>query len=650
MDISPLLQDLVVIDFESKPIEEHKPPPDPVGVAIYWPDGRKEYLAWGHRNGNNITKEGASDRLRSIVERDATLLFHNGKFDLSLLYNLLQMGVDIPWQRLHDTQFLLVLLEPYAKSLALKDAGVRLLKRAATERDEVIAWLMANEFDAVQTRYRCLKAQGHSKITMEKAAKGLIWLAPVPLVAKYAIQDTALTRELFEYIYPKILAGGMENAYNLERRFMGPLTRLELKGLSIDKEGLERTLVELKAGMQEAALRIYDKLNEFVDIGSPSLARVLSRKGVVKGLLKTPTGRDSTSKDSLSAAEFVDPELRELIMYWRGCAYVINNSIEPWLESAGKGDVIYTTWHQTRGTDPSGDAGGARTLRLSAAWLLNISKRRKLKYNLLPGLPQIPSPREFLIPHPGFKYIVCRDWSQQEFRLAAHFENGSLMRAYQKTPRMDVHTDNTANIARMNYIFHRDIIKVYDLAIIYGMGKKKALVQANKALKAKNPLAPPLTEAEGELIYDLVRRSVPDLIQLAKRVQTKEKQTGFIRTFMGAKLTKEPPLLWQGKMIDFGYKLLNHLCQRSAAEQMKMAIVNWHELGYQDQWPWYVSIHDENNVCANEDWIDCSQALDKVMRMGAYDVPMVSDLAMGPNFGELEDLVELQEEDFLRAA
>jgi len=534
-------------------------------------------------------------------------------------------GVPMPtWQRLHDTQFLLVMFNPYMKSIALKDVAETLLGMPPEERDTLSGWILEHEPAAVE------KFRTAEKVTKEQAAKALVWLGPVKLVAEYAIGDVVRTYELFKFLLPKVVEDGSDRAYQLECRVLPHMTALELRGMHTNKPHLEEVQARLAQSRQIAAIRIYDKLNMFTDIGSTSLARVLAKGEHVTGLGRTERGRISTSKESLTGAVFKDPELRQLILYWRSSSYLESNSFAPWMQTMRDDGIIYTSWFQTRGQS-EGDQGGARTLRFSCAWFMNMAKARKLEYDLLPGLYRLPSPREFLMPYPGYERIICRDWSQQEFRIAAHFEDGALMKKYQKNPYLEVHGDNTAILKSKGFTYSRDVVKVFDLAILYCMGLSKT------AAKAK------VTEGEAKIIRSVIRSSMPELMDLANAMQEVCAFRGFVRTWMGAKLPKEPSAqMSDGTMRDFGYKIANHVIQRSAAEQMKRTVVGWHEGGYANRWPWLLSIHDENNICSKrEDVAEGSRELDRMMRSGEWDVPMVSDLAIGDTLGTLIDIKDV---------
>ena len=129
------------IDFETQAISPRPHyPPVPVGVAIWEPGRKPEYLAWGHPTENNCTLAQAKTKLKALWGRE--LLFHNAKFDLDVAETHLGLPLP-PWERVHDTLYLLFLHNPHALSLSLKPASESLLGMPPEEQDAVKAWLLA---------------------------------------------------------------------------------------------------------------------------------------------------------------------------------------------------------------------------------------------------------------------------------------------------------------------------------------------------------------------------------------------------------------------------------------------------------------------------------------------------------------------------
>src|SRR5690606_41304710 len=111
-----------VIDFETEGIQQRPHfPPRPVGVSIRRAgERRSRYYAWGHPTGNNCTKEEAVRALRQVWEDSHTpILAHNAKFEYAVATEVLGLP-ELPWERIHDTQYLLFLYNPHAKTLSLR--------------------------------------------------------------------------------------------------------------------------------------------------------------------------------------------------------------------------------------------------------------------------------------------------------------------------------------------------------------------------------------------------------------------------------------------------------------------------------------------------------------------------------------------------
>ena len=78
---------LTCLDLETRPIgprpEEY--PPRPVGLAIRWPGGQTEYLAWGHPDGNNCSEEEAKRAWVKACQGPVYLTFDCDGLDASLV-------------------------------------------------------------------------------------------------------------------------------------------------------------------------------------------------------------------------------------------------------------------------------------------------------------------------------------------------------------------------------------------------------------------------------------------------------------------------------------------------------------------------------------------------------------------------------------
>jgi DNA polymerase I-like protein with 3'-5' exonuclease and polymerase domains len=183
---------LVALDFESEGIESRPDyPPKPVGLAVYTDnDNVPYYMAWGHPTENNCTKEFAVRKLQSLLTNPANeFIFHNAPFDCSIIEE--RLGLEVPWEAVHDTMLQAFLLDPFGE-LSLKPLAELHLGEAPVERDAVRDWLVA---------------AGICR-SNDKAWGAHISKAPGGLVGTYAIGDVRKTLNLYKKFKSMIVAAG----------------------------------------------------------------------------------------------------------------------------------------------------------------------------------------------------------------------------------------------------------------------------------------------------------------------------------------------------------------------------------------------------------------------------------------------------------
>ena len=174
-----------VLDFESDAIDTRPNyPPEPCGLAVYIPPGPRattQYLAWGHPIENNCAKEDAVAVLEELLQdTEYEFIFHNAPFDCSIIEE--KLGLEVPWDRVHDTMLLAFLSDPFGE-LSLKPLSEQLLGMPPDEQDAVRQWLIAH---------------GVCR-SNDKGWGAHISKAPGNLVGTYAIGDVVRTWNLFEY-------------------------------------------------------------------------------------------------------------------------------------------------------------------------------------------------------------------------------------------------------------------------------------------------------------------------------------------------------------------------------------------------------------------------------------------------------------------
>lgn len=557
------VEDVIVVDFETFAIEPRPAyPPVPVGVALL--DGRSaRYLAWGHPAGNNATRVDAVRALRAVWRDPRPKLFHHAKFDLDVAETHLGLPW-LPWERVHDTLFLLFLANPHRAKLNLKEAALEELGVPPTERDRLRAWVLENVLGATPKTWGAYIAR-----------------APGDLVGTYAEGDVTRPLGLYRKLYPAILAAGMSAAYDRERRLLRPLVENERRGVAVNVPRIERDAVTYGRALDRADDLIRARLGApGLDVGSsPQLATALDDADAVESFVLTAKGNRSTSKKNLEAA-IADRDLFRLLVYRSAIATYRSTFMLPWLRVATEtGGRIHTTWNQVRQDHRGGGNGGdrdvgARTGRLSSTPNFQNAPKVYAESELaekLAGfdprahrLPPVPGIRAYVVPTAGHA-LLGRDYSQQELRVLAHYEAGALLRAYLDDPGLDQHEHARKLINELlGTAFKRKPIKNTGFGLIYGMGLGKLARQIGEPVET------------AKRVRDAYLAIFPGLKVLIRELKDRARADRPIRTWGGRLYRVEPPRVIAGRFRTFDYKLLNYLDQGSSADITKEAMIRYH--------------------------------------------------------------------------
>ncbi len=600
---------MITLDFETEAIVGNPlvHPPKPVGLAVMFEHDPSTYITnWDDMKVVWLTALGSNE----------SLLFHHAPFDLSVGLHWLG-GTEPNWERIHDTVFILFQHDPYSDSLALKPSADLYLDLPPQEENELHEWILANVPEATP-----------------KTAGAYICLAPVHLVAPYAKGDVLRTRLIFD----KFINGISKEAYDRERRLSPLLRASSVKGIRLDRERLEMDTNACLKSMSTCDDRIFQRLKckEF-NIGSGvQLANALESAGLVDEWILTPpsktypNGQRSTAKDNLIKV-CKDEELVKLLVYRSTMKTCTGTFMLPWLEFSKEDGRVHTEWNQV--ANDEGRRAGARTGRLSSSRPNFQNPPNPFGLSIPDGLVSLPNMRSYLLPEEGHIWIK-RDFSSQEIRILAHFEDGALMESYIADPFLDPHEMARQMIYTMiNVLYERKDVKITGFSIIYGAGVPG--------------LAHQLGRPRGEA-FDLREayfKAMPAAQQLATSTRARGRSGGHITTWGGREYCTEPSKVINGQMRSFEYKLLNYLIQGSAGDQTKQVLCDWWEDFKGPETVFMTTIHDEFNISAPVDtWRHEMSALRFSMDQSLFDVPMRSEGSYGENWGSLVKMT--REEDY----
>ena len=596
---------MLTVDFETEAIQGNPiyNPPRPVGVSIKREGEESHYLAWGHPTENNCSfEDGRAQLLAALHEDKEGYLAHNAPFEASILHRHFGYVQKDPL-KVHDTQYLLFLTDPYATSFSLKPSAERILGLPPDEQTEVMRWVLA-----------------HVPGSKKSDWGAHICKAPGKMVGRYAVGDTDRTRALYDVLYPRMLQAGMLEPYRREQHLMPVLTASSQRGVRLDTARLEQDITTYSAAKRTAENYIHKQLGDFNIDSDEELASALERTGQVTAWVLTATGRRSTSRKNL-VGRVKDPALLAYLAYRGVLSTCLGTFALPWLEQArAEEGRLHPQWNQVRadkGTD--NDMSGTRTGRMSCRNPNLQNPPNEFESLVIPeGLPPPMIMRRYLLPEEGHVWLK-RDFSAQEMRIMAHFAEGRLFDAFCLDPATDPHVAVQKMIKELLGIdMPRKYVKITGFGIMYGRG----VPNLSAALG--------VDQEEGKRVRDAYYAALPEVRQLSIETRNRGKRGQFIRTWGGRVYYREP-----NDERDLSYKLLNYLIQGSAADQTKQAMVDWERVRAPHD-TLLAAVHDEINVSAPvEDAANAMQRLKNAMNADRFDVPFMSEGYTGPNWGEI---------------
>jgi len=586
----------VVIDFETAAIDPASPlPPRPVGVAIL-KNGRAQYWAWGHPSGNNCSENEARNTL-SAHFKDDNCIFHNAAFDIEVARYWFRLEAP---RKFEDTLFLAYLNDPREPSLALKTLGEKYLDVLPDEQNKLHAWIIEH-----------IMAPRNIKPTRATPPGAYIAEAPAAIVAPYAKMDVKLTWRLYKYMLPLVKDYGMLEAYAREKRCLPIFMDMSREGIRIRRKQLNDDLKRAQARIIALRSKLRRKLkNRDVNIDSgEELADAMEAAGMVDEWVATAKGKRSVSRDNIAACCKDKTFVKNYQLYLR-YTKLVSTFMTPWLERSRLTDHVYPQFSQVRTPGAYGGDNGTRTGRPSShnPNFLNIPRN--------PDDTSLPFMRSYVAPDKN-QVLLLRDYSQQEMRILAHFENDAFMQAYIDRPETDAHTMIKEAIYNMlGTSIDRKPVKTIVFGIVYGFG------MAALANKLSIELKRPVDMREARQLKNTLYKAFPGIQQLEQEVKARAAAGEFITTWGGRKYLVEPPDQ-HGRSKE--YKMLNYLIQGSAADVTKEAMIRVND-AIKGRGRIMLQVYDELIVSVDKFERAKTDALIKeAMESVEMDVPMLTE-------------------------
>lgn len=444
------------------------------------------------------------------------------------------------------------------------------------------------------------------------------WLYKMPfyMVEEYVLGDVDEPILIFEKQEAIMHEEETFDLFEMECHLLRVLIHMRKQGVRIDTKVRDRNALELQSKKEKAEYTLFDRFGEFNINSTHQIAPIFDSLGIEYPL--TDKGNASIDQVWLKRLAAKDMEVPTLILEARKAGTVINNFLlGSYTNFLTEGDLIHCSYYNTR-IEQTGGMNGTRSGRLSTA---------------KPNLQQIPAPgvdtylgtmaRTPFVPTLGKAWGKI-DYSQIEYRFLAHFavgEGSDLVRSkYNDDPHQDYH-QHIIDLTKLKRRFAKNL----NFGVAYGMGAKHMAEYFQWEL---------------EYAYDILKiyhKAAPYVKATSKKIQQVAERRGYIKTF----LNRRSHLKDKKK----SYTMFCRLLQGSAADLMKLSMVESYDKGLYDILDLHITVHDELDVSipptleGAEAYIELKQTMEDCIQL---KVPVKAEMEVGDSWGTIQE-VENQE-------
>ncbi|MDP3973996.1 MAG: DNA polymerase [Candidatus Daviesbacteria bacterium] len=404
---------------------------------------------------------------------------------------------------------------------------------------------------------------------------------------------------------------------SLDREVDKVLKKMSEVGILIDLRFLDRFGKDLKVRVVKIEKEIYSKVGHQFNLNSPKQLQVILFDELnLPVFRKTKTGR-STDEDTLHELSVAHPVV-PLLLEYRQLFKLVSTYVDALPKSVGEDGRIHSTFN----------VEGAATGRISSQ---------------NPNLQNIPikdeaggEMRKAFVASKG-KVLLGADYSQIELRIMAHLaDDPGLKRAFENEE--DIHAATASKVFQVPIDKvtkqQRMVGKTMNFATLYGQG-------------------PHALSRQLGVEYEVARTYIAEYFEQFPKVREWMQKTlefgyehGYVETILGRR--RYIPEL---KAVNHAIKAageraaINHPVQGTAADMIKKAMVEISSVIAKSEATWQscqmiLQVHDELLFECNENSVKeiAKMVKDKMENALKLSVPVLVDLKVGPNWGEMEKL------------
>ena len=465
----------IELDTETDGLEWHEDK-RPIGISIRLPNGKCQYIPWGHHGGGNLD-EATVKRWAQRELRGKHITNINTRFDIHMLR---EWGCDLEEQgnTVGDVGHYAALLDDNRKRFSLDILGKDFLGRGKKNNNIVGAKIF--EYHAGQ-------------------------------IAEYAEEDVRLVGELKHVFRPLLDIQDLNRVKDLEDNLIYPVCEMEKNAAVIDQSLLKDWCVASESALDQCLLdiakdtgfqmnpdkssdwvrlfRLYNiPITHFTETGAPSFLDVFLKR------IEHPT-----IKLARRAGKLASLRSKFLIAYSKV------------LDSHG---LLRYSLHQLRMDD-----GGTVSGRFSCS-NVNIQQVMAVAKQIEAFGSDEFLVRKLFIPANGL--FLSADARQIEYRIFASYSGSpKILAAYAKDPDTDFHNIVMELVRQVKKDIQRKRTKDLNFAFIFGAGRSKM----SEMLE--------LPRNESDQLVDAYNRMFPEVPVLLRKASELAKVRGYVKTVMG---------------------------------------------------------------------------------------------------------------------
>ncbi len=447
---------------------------------------------------------------------------------------------------------------------------------------------------------------------------------PIEDAAPYGAADADMTLRLVAPLQKEIADKNQDDILALELPLIPILSQMEQAGIGIDLPFFKKMSQELAVRIHELENEIYEIAGEHFNIKSTQqLSEILFKKMDFpkEGLKKTKSGYYSTASNVLeslmsSEEEHATGMIKQIVEY-RELGKLKSTYVDALPQLVNKEDGrIHTSFNQT----------GAVTGRIasSAPNLQNIPIRSEVGQKIRRGF----------VAKTGHYFLAC-DYSQVELRILAHVsQDEALLDAFRQN--QDIHSTTAAAVYGIDVedvtYNQRRFAKAVNFGLIYGMGAFRLARDSE------------LTLAEAENYIKEYFARFPGIRRYLDKTKELAKSQFYVETLLGRRryfkvFEKEMTGATRQAWLRAEREAVNHPIQGTAADVVKIAMLDLHEKLKPYQSQMLLQVHDELLLEVPEGELETMKTLVVETMENAYkiDVPLKVDVSIGKNWLELKD-------------